>query len=141
MTQLRKYPDAISNYFDGLLRGIGKRESSFMNMDAVSHDKDTGRFLFMEFKQRGEALHPATRMVLSELAGLPRCTVWFVRRLGNGRIAFGEFRSGRRQEELSEAEFQERFRRWWYPECPTAAVVNDTRDAILAAADIRWSSR
>ena len=116
MTQLRKFRDAISNYFDDVLRGIGKRDSSFMDMDAVSHDKDTGRFLFMEFKEPGEALHPATRMVLKDLAGLPRCTVWFVRRLEDGQIGLGEFGSGRREETLSVCEFQQRYRRWWFPD-------------------------
>lgn len=138
MTQLRKFRDSISNYFDDLLRGIGKRDSSFMDMDAVSHDRDSGRFLFMEFKQPGESLHPATRMVLSDLAGLPRCTVWFIRRLGDGRIGFGEFRSGRREENISEFEFQERYRRWWFPDRPPASLPKTS--GLLTATEIRWSS-
>lgn len=127
MTQFRKHPDAISNYFDALLQGIGKRGSSFMNMDAVTHDKDTRRFLFMEFKQPGEPLHPATRMVLRDLACLPRCTVWFVRRIDGGLIGFAVFGSGKREEVISEREFCERYRRWWSNE-------------PLTAADIKWSA-
>lgn len=113
MTQLRKYRDAISNYFDELTRGIGKRDSSFMDVDAVSHDKDTHRFLFQEFKQEGESLHPAQRMVLRDLAGLPRCTVWFVRRIEGGLIGWAEFGSGRLEEIITEADYCERFRCWW----------------------------
>ena len=95
MTQLRKHRDAISNYFDQIERGIGKRGSTFTDVDAVSHDGDTRRFLFREFKQDGERLDPAQRWVLRELAHLPGCTVWFVRKRDDGRIGWAVFGSGR----------------------------------------------
>jgi hypothetical protein len=115
VTQLRADKHAISNYFDELLRGLGKRGSSFMDLDAVTHDKDTKRFLFQEFKQPEEPLHPATAMVLRDLAGLERCTVWFVRRLPQRRIGWMEYRAGAPQVEeiISEAEYQARYRAWW----------------------------
>lgn len=86
-----------------------------MDIDAVTHDKDTGRFLFQEFKQPEESLHPATAMVLRDLAHMERCTVWFVRRLGQKRIAWMEYRDGAPQHEeiISEGEYQDRYRSWW----------------------------
>lgn len=115
MTQLRKHRDAISNYFDDLVRGLGKRGSTFTDIDAVTHDKDTSRFLFQEFKQADEPLHPAQAMVLRDLAGLPRCTVWFVRRVPNGRIGWMEYRPGAPQLEeiITEREYKARFAAWW----------------------------
>ena len=84
-----------------------------MDMDAVSHDKDTRRFLFQEFKEPGEPLHPAQRMVLRDLAGLPRCTAWFVRRLPENRIGWAQFGSGRFEESITVQQYQEYFRCWW----------------------------
>lgn len=128
MTQLRKFRDSISNYFDTLTQGIGKRGSSFMDVDAVSHDKDTHRFLFQEFKQPGEPLHPATRMVLEDLAGLPRCTVWFVRRLDYGCVGWVQYGSERVEELISEEEYCNRFRRWWNNE----PILDETTEERLA---------
>lgn len=115
MTQLRKQKDAISNYFDDLVRGLGKRGSTFTDIDAITHDKDTSRFLFQEFKQPDEALHPAQAMVLRELAGLPRCTVWLVRRMRRNRIGWIDYRPGSPQFEeiISEREYQTRYAAWW----------------------------
>lgn len=138
MTQLRSDKHAISNYFDRLTEGIGKRGSSFMDLDAVSHDKDTRRFLFQEFKQPGEPLHPAQRMTLTDLAHLPRCTVWFVRRIGDGRIGWAQFRSGRREEIITESEYQERFRCWWQDHAFPPAPPSVSQSAVLTADDIRW---
>lgn len=128
MTVLRKDPGAISNYFNQLLDGLGKRGSSFMDVDAVSHDKDTGRFLFQEFKQPGEPLHPAQQMVLRELAGLPRCTVWFVRRLDRGCVGWVQYGDVRAEELLSEQEYQARFQRWW------------NNEPIISATDLQEAS-
>jgi hypothetical protein len=142
MTQLLNNPDAISNYFDRLLSGLGKRGSSFMNVDAVSHDLDTHRFLFQEFKQPGEALHPAQRMVLRELAGLPRCTVWFVRRAGMGRIGWAQFGSNRLELLITEKEYQRIYQAWW-DNVPTIAcgieALTPTDDGrMVSAAEIPW---
>lgn len=114
MTQLRKDADAISNYFDALTEGLGKRGSSFMDIDAVAHDKDSGRFLFIEFKQPDEPLHPAQLLVLRDLARLPRCTVWFLRRLAREVIGWTQYGADRQEELLSEREFQDRYRAWWH---------------------------
>jgi hypothetical protein len=134
MTQLRKFRDSISNYFDELERGIGKRGSTFTDVDAVTHDMETGRFLFREFKYDGEPLDPAQEWVLKELAGLPRCTVWFLRRLPDSLIGWSEFGSGRPEEVISEYEYRERLRRWWNP-LPALKP-----GAELTAADIKWSA-
>lgn len=115
MTQLRKFPQSISNYFDDVERGIGKRGSTFTDVDAVSHDLDTKRFLFREFKQPDEPLRDAQRWVLRDLAGLPRCTVWLVRRMGDGLIGWVQFGVGQTIEEtITEAEYCRRLFAWWY---------------------------
>lgn len=134
MTQLRKYRDAISNYFDELEKGIGKRGSSFMDIDAVSHNADTGCFLFREFKEEGEALDKGQSWTLRELSKLPRCTVWLVRRLNCGRLGFAV--SGKREEVISEDEYRNRLRRWWgvtEPEArPTEPSSEELRSPIAA---------
>lgn len=148
MTQLLKHRDAISNYGDSVLAGIGKRGSSFMDLDAVSHDKDTGRLLFQEFKQRDERLHPAQRLVLADLARWPRCEVWFVRRLGEDAIGWARFGSGHSEVTIGVAEYQERFRRWWFgPVAEVRVHQGPARHepappvAPLTAADIQWGGR
>jgi hypothetical protein len=129
MTLLRKHRDAISNYFNTLTEGLGKRGSSFMDVDAVSHDKDTRRFLFQEFKEPDEPLHPAQEMVLRDLAGLPACTVWFVRRLPGRRIGWIDYRQGKPclEEILTEQEYRDRFIQWWsngaQPVAPVKAPI------------------
>jgi hypothetical protein len=115
MTQLRKFPHAISNYFDEIERGIGKRGSTFSDVDAISHDLDTKRFLFREFKQPGELLHEPQRWLFRDLAGLSRCTVWLVRRMEDGQIGWAQFGVGQRCEEvISVTEYQRRLFAWWY---------------------------
>lgn len=146
VTQLRKFRDAVSNYFDEIERGIGKRGSTFTDVDAVSHDKDTGRFLFREFKIDGEPLTRAQRWTLSELATLPRCTVWFVRRRDDGRIGWALFGSGRQEIVISVEEYRARLQCWWNSRAyiePVAVVlapdVEDLDDATLITADdINW---
>ena len=135
MTQLRKHRDAISNYFDQLERGIGKRGSTFTDVDAVSHDGDTQRFLFREFKQDGERLDPAQRWVLRELAHLPGCTVWFVRKRDDGRIGWAVFGSGRREEAITEADYRRRLQGWWDNQPYEAPAPNGHE---LAASEIAW---
>ena len=135
MTQLRKHRDAISNYFDQLERGIGKRGSTFTDVDAVSHDGDTRRFLFREFKQDGERLDPAQRWVLRELAHLPGCTVWFVRKRDDGRIGWAVFGSGRREAAITEADYRRRLQGWWDNQPPEAPGAHRGE---LAASEIAW---
>lgn len=137
MTQLRKFRDSISNYFDEVERGIGKRGSTFTDVDAVTHDMDTGRFLFREFKEQGEELDKAQRWVLEALAGLPRCTVWFVRRVDAGFIGWAQFGSGRSEEIISEHEYRRRLSAWWEDKPRTSALVSV---GPLTAADIRWGN-
>jgi len=116
MTQLRKFRDSISNYFDDLERGIGKRGSTFTDVDAISHDKDTRRFLFREFKHDAEPLDRAQEWTLRELAGLERCTVWLVRKLDDGRIGWQLFRVGvlGREIALTTDQYRQKVHDWWY---------------------------
>lgn len=147
MTQLRKTNcpqcgfdlNPISNYFDEIERGIGKRGSTFSDVDGVSHDLDTNRFLFREFKQKDEALTKGQRWLLSALAPLPGCSVWFLRRLGDGLIGWAVFGTGKLEEVITEAEYQERLRRWWL----NVPVTPPARSAPCGfvpptAADIPW---
>ena len=136
MTQYRKYPDSLSNWFDQVEHGVGKRGSTFTNIDAVSHDKETHRFLFREFKQDGESLALAQRWVLSELAHLPGCTVWFVRRCDDGRIGFAQFGTGKYEEIISVEEYRCRLARWWSNADLHDAAVSSS--GPVSAEEIRW---
>ena len=112
MTQLLKFPDAISNYFDRILRGIGKRGSSFSNVDAISHDGDTHRFLVQEFKTEYERIQPGQHWMLRDLAALPQhFTVWHVVKRDDGAIGFAEFGSELRV--ITVDEYRARFTAWW----------------------------
>lgn len=115
MTQRRNDRDAISNYFDWLLRGIGHRGSSFTDVDALTHDGATGRFLLQEFKRGDEPLNDAQRWAFRDLAKVApdKLTVWFVRRRDDGRINFAVFGSGCPAETISIRQYQDRFRQWW----------------------------
>ena len=135
MTQLRKFRDNVSNYFDEIERGIGKRGSSFMDVDAVSHDGDTGRFLFREFKIEGEPLHEAQEWVLRELARLPRCTVWLVRKRADGMIGWASIGADWKvppEEPLTVRQYQHRLEWWWFHDRDAAQ-----RSGKLTTSDIR----
>lgn len=115
MTQLRRDPKAISNYFDELLHGIGHRGSSFTDIDAITHDEKTGRFLVQEFKQNTERLSKGQYWMLRGLAKIPtHFTVWLVRRLEDGRVDWADARdaAGTRRE-LSVEEYRAKFQEWW----------------------------
>jgi hypothetical protein len=127
MTQLRKFRDAISNYFDDLERGIGPRGSTFTDVDAVSHDAPTKRFLFREFKHDGEDLSKAQVWTLRELATLPGCTVWFVRRRDDGWIGFAVFGSGQAEEAITVEEYRRRLAAWWTNEAIAPGDEHDDR--------------
>ena len=120
MTQLRKFPDDISNYFDEIEKGIGKRGSSFSNLDAVSHDGDKPeRFLFREFKHESEDLDPAQKWALEGLARLPRCTVLVIRKLNSGIIELSVFMPKRNKwhkKTITVSEYQSKIKHWWFPD-------------------------
>jgi RimJ/RimL family protein N-acetyltransferase len=114
VTQYRKYPDALSNYFEQIERGCGKRNSTFTNIDAVSHDLDTNRFLFREFKNSCEPLTKGQRWTLEALAHLPGCTVWIVRLAGPGEIGFEHVTRQRPEEVITIPEYRRRVHGWWF---------------------------
>jgi hypothetical protein len=114
MTQLRCNRDSLSNLFDEWLRGIGHRGSSFCDIDAITHDETTHRYLIQEFKQAGEVVPDGQRRVLSDLAREPRVTVWIVRRLGADVLSWADALFWNDSDALiSVAEYQDRFRAWW----------------------------
>jgi hypothetical protein len=112
MTRHRKYPDAISNYFDELLDGIGHRGSSFCDIDAITHDMATGRFLVQEFKNEGESVPSGQRMALRALSGLQGVTVWLAIRQNDGRIGFAEFPESIVRS-ISVQDYKAKYQRWW----------------------------
>lgn len=115
MTQRRNDLDAISNYFDSVLRGIGHRGSSFTDVDALTHDGATGRILVQEFKRASESLTEGQRRALQGLASVApkQLQVWYVQQLPDGNLKWAQFGSGRYAEVISLDEYREKFRRWW----------------------------
>lgn len=114
MTVLRRDPSDISNYFDALFRDIGHRGSSFTDIDGLTHDGRTNRFLFMEFKEANEQLKNGQRRALSGLALLPNADVWVLRR-SDGLIEKSRPQSESDVEVLSEDKLRDRFWEWWNP--------------------------
>lgn len=138
MTQLRKCKCGISNHFDTILTGIGHRGSSFTDVDAVTHDARTHRFLFQEFKQEGEPVDPAQYRALKDLVAIPKhFTVWIVIKRHDGQIGWSAF--GHPERVISVVEYQARFAAWWAdrsyepPVVPTGAIV-----AALDVDEIHW---
>lgn len=105
----------ISNYFNGLLAGIGHRGSSFTDIDAVTHDGHTGRWLLQEFKGPTESVDKSQDWHMGAIAEQPRFTSWLVRRLGGGRIGWRSYAPGATayEEVITEDEYRSRFRQWW----------------------------
>lgn len=112
MTVLRKEADNVSNYFNALENGIGHRGSSFCDVDRLTHDGATNRFLVCEFKRSSEPLAPGQEWALRELARIPQMTVWLARARADGFIGFREFPSDL-EHVITEEQYQTRVRDWW----------------------------
>lgn len=116
MTQLRHCKCDNSNYFDRVYEGIGHRGSSFSDIDAVTHDLKTQRFLFQEFKREGESQDKAQHWMLKDLCAtlrkLPQhFTIWIVVRRNDGWFEFAEY--GNTPQVITRDELRERFAAWW----------------------------
>ena len=141
MTQLRNFRDSISNYFDGVLRGIGKRGSSFSDIDAVSHDRDTHRFLVQEFKRENDPINPGQHWMLRDLAAIPRhFTVWHIVKRDDGQIGFADY--GDELRVIGVDEYRARFAAWW-AERPFAELSQEKPGPTVptrpvTADEIRW---
>jgi hypothetical protein len=103
----------ITNDLDEIERGIGRRGSSFMDFDAVSHDRDTHRFLVRELKRPNEALDPAARETLMDVALEPRWTVWYLQLWSDGRIAWADMRWPDSIDVLTVDEYRALLTLWW----------------------------
>jgi hypothetical protein len=113
MTQYRNDPQRISNFFDQLIAGIGHRGSSFSDLDAITHDKTTDRFLVQEFKHADETFPAGQRCLLAALAvhssGL--FTVWVVVKRPHDLVLFEwPCQVGT---PITYAEYRDRFAAWW----------------------------
>lgn len=114
MTQRRNDPDRLSNHFDSLYRDIGHRGSSFTDLDAITHDARTGRFLVQEFKWLGEPSLPGQRRLLLALADLPNFTVWVcVKRSDDASYAWADYRRLDSIDVVTADEMRRRFEAWW----------------------------
>lgn len=137
MTELRCNPQALSNWFDRALAGIGHRGSSFSDVDAVTHDEATDRFLFQEFKQPDEKLNRGQARLLKALARRDYLTVWCVRRREDGCVDWCDVAS-RVAQRLTLDEYRAKFRSWWN----NGAAAHDAREPVpvpeLRAEDISW---
>lgn len=113
MTQLRRDPGHIGNRFDAWLAGIGHRGSSFCDIDAITHDERTHRYLIQEFKHDGEPLTDGQHKVLSDLAREPRVTVWYCQLHEGGLFWADMLFEAESLALITVAEYQDRFRAWW----------------------------
>lgn len=130
MTQRRNDPDRLSNYFDGLLRGIGHRGSSFTDVDALTHDERTDRYLFQEFKREDEPLNRAQWRAFTGLARKDYITVWCVRKRKDGRLDWCDV-AMRSKETISIEDYRRRFKCWW-DDIPIASVgVNGSEPPVI----------
>lgn len=101
-----------ANYFHRLLDGLGKRGSSFSDIDGVSHDLETKRFLVQEWKREGEILPTGQHWMLRGLTEIPKhFTVWQVLRRADGLLEFALY--GEPYKLITPLEYQDRFKSWW----------------------------
>lgn len=146
MTQLRHCKCDNSRYFDQVFEGIGHRGSSFSDIDAISHDGRTQRFLLQEFKREGEARDRAQHWMLEDLSRTLRklpehFTVWIVVRRHDGRFGWAEY--GQPEQVIRRDELRARFKAWWdntaYVSPPTAIETSERPQGQLMDADeIFW---
>lgn len=114
MTQLRTACKCgISNELDEIERGVGHRGSSFGDIDAISHDVKTHRFLVRELKRPNEKFDPAMRMLLEDLALEQRFTVWYLQLWSDGRIAWIDMLWPASCDVLTRDEYRARLQEWW----------------------------
>lgn len=137
MTDYRKDPNAISNYFDQVLKGIGHRGSSFTDVDAVTHDEATDRFLVQEFKRADETLNKGQARMLKGLARHDYITVWCVRLLKTGQIEFFDVAS-REHATLTVDEYRSRFAAWWSNGNGNDAEAKALPSRRVLSSDINW---
>jgi hypothetical protein len=159
VTQHRNDPTRRSNWFDRALDGIGHRGSSFCDVDALTHDDMTDRFLFQEFKNAGETMQAGQSKLLKGLARQDWVTVWSVRRRHDSGVDWYDVARGGPIEAITVEEYRARFARWWAnqpvvvdaptrrvlptpPELPPEPPSVPREPAVaLTAADIPWKGR
>lgn len=118
-----------------------------MDVDALTHDERTDRFLFQEFKREGEALNRGQRRTLAGLARKDYLTVWCVRKLGGGQLEWCDVAT-REHGVITESEYRARFQAWWnnepyegpmLPPAPMPVAMPVAHDAkAITADDITW---
>jgi len=137
MTRYRNDPNAISNKINTWLAGIGPRGGSFADVDGVTHDKVTNRFLVQEFKWPHEKLNWGQALLLLGFALLPGVTVWAVRIMRDETIMLCEIRGKASATKIiTVPEYQEKFRQWWYPGTPPKPAP--TTPETMTSDMLRW---
>lgn len=112
VTVLRRDLSHINNYFNRLYEGVGHRGSSFADIDAVTHDGRTQRFLFQEFKHEGEPCSPGQLYLLRSLARLPGATCWYVLLQDDGDVRWADMRY-ETVDVISPERLRALFEQWW----------------------------
>lgn len=130
----------VSNYFDALMAGIGKRGSTFSDVDAITHDKDGDRYLFQEFKRAGEPMSKGQKRLLAGLKRRDFATVWCVRMRDDGQLDWFDVGVSKAIEVISEGEYRRRVAAWWGVTLPEDAppIVTEQAAEAITAADIGW---
>jgi hypothetical protein len=117
MTQrLRVTDGGRSNRMDRRMAGVGPRGGSFMDVDAISHDRSTGRFLVQEFKGPDEGISRPQRETLRALAALGTWfTVWIVvERAAGGLRLITLWADGTETcEDVTDVGYQAAVSAWW----------------------------
>lgn len=138
MTQLRCGKDSISNLLDQLEAGIGHRGSSFSDIDAISHDGRTHRFLVRELKRSDEELSEGQRRLLCDLALEQRFTVWYLKFVRTDVLAWADMLQFERSSQLITREhYREMLAAWWSNRYDIGRYVELDQDIYLRAGSQR----
>jgi len=80
----------------------------------MSHDGMTHRFLIQEMKYEGQVIRNGQLWTLEDLARLSGMTVWIVIKREDRQIGWRDCaQPANLREIISEAEYRDRYRRWW----------------------------
>jgi hypothetical protein len=146
MTQLRRDPGHIGNWFERLYDGIGFRGSSFsdvdkIDLDAITHDQGPPchRYLIQEYKHEGEQVGNGQAILLRALAREERVTVFqceLVRDLEHiwwTDLLYPESRALITCEQL-----RQRYEDWWHDRYHITRYMNISCELVRRRRRYRW---
>lgn len=124
VTEYRKDPHSIRNWYDKLVDGIGHRKSSFCDVDVmeftptrlmIAHNRSASRALVVELKHEHERMLAGQEETLRWLASRSGFTVWLVTQRVDNMVGWNDFALSPSVPSVSitRGQFRDKYHRWW----------------------------